>query len=75
MATQDGFTELRVDIPDELAQRIDALLMVNKHKSRADYVVPVLMQAVDYEFHKAILLLRTARINPLESTASGKIAE
>ncbi len=68
-------TELRVDIPEELAQRIDALMMVGKLKSRADYVVPILTQAVDAEFHKAILLLRMARINPLDSTSVGQAGE
>lgn len=67
--------ELRVDIPEELAQRIDALMLVHKLKSRADYVVPILTSAVDAEFHKAILLLRMARINPLESTGDGKTGE
>jgi len=67
--------ELRVDIPEELAQRIDALMLVGKLKSRADYVVPILTAAVDAEFHKAILLLRMARINPLESTDGGMKAE
>lgn len=68
-------TELRVDIPEELAQRIDALMMVGKLKSRADYVVPILTAAVDAEFHKAILLLRMARINPLDSTSGGQAGE
>jgi metal-responsive CopG/Arc/MetJ family transcriptional regulator len=64
-------TELRVDIPDELARRIDALMMVNKLKSRAEYVVPELMRAVEEEFHRATVLLRCAGINPLLSTAVG----
>jgi len=68
-------TELRVDIPEELAQRIDALMPVGKLKSRADYVVPILTAAVDAEFHKAILLLRMARINPLDSTSAGQTGE
>ncbi len=68
-------TELRVDIPEELAQRIDALMMVGKLKSRADYVVPILTAAVDAELHKAILLLRMARINPLDSTSVGQAGE
>lgn len=72
MATQHGFTELRVDIPDELAKRIDALMMVNKLKSRAEYVVPELTKAVDEEFHKATVLLRCAGINPLHSPECGK---
>ena len=75
MATKHGETELRVDIPDELAQRIDALMMVGKLKSRADYVIPILTAAVDGEFHRATLLLRMARINPLESGDGGKRGE
>lgn len=70
-----GTTELRIDIPTELAQRMDAVLMVNGCKSRGDYVVPELTRLVDAEFHKAIMLLRTARINPLESGATGRGAE
>lgn len=67
--------ELRVDIPVELARRIDALLMVNRLKSRADYVVPELTRAVEEEFHRATVLLRCAGINPLISSMSGKGAE
>lgn len=74
MATPHGMTELRVDIPDELARKIDALMMVNRLKSRAEYVVPELARAVDEEFHKAIVLLRCAGINPLASTQDGKVA-
>lgn len=70
-----GYTELRVDIPNELASRIDALMLANKLKSRADYVVPVLTHAVESEFHKATVLLRCARINPLASEPSGKVVE
>ena len=71
MATPNGMTELRVDIPDELARRIDALMMVNRLKSRAEYVVPELTRAVDEEFHKATVLLRCAGINPLLSNDRG----
>ena len=72
MATPHGFTELRVDIPDDLARRIDALMMVNRLKSRAEYVVPELTKAVDEEFHRATVLLRCAGINPLVSIEAGK---
>ena len=34
--------ELRVDITPELPSRIDAMLMVDGLKARADYVVPIL---------------------------------
>lgn len=71
MATPNGFTELRVDIPDELAKRIDALMMVNRLKSRAEYVVPELTRAVEEEFHRATVLLRCAGINPLLSNDRG----
>jgi hypothetical protein len=67
--------ELRVDIPAELARRIDALMMVNRLKSRADYVVPELTRAVEDEFHRATVLLRCAGINPLLSVATGKAVE
>lgn len=72
MATPHGYTELRVDIPDDLARRIDALMMVNRLKSRAEYVVPELTKAVEEEFHRATVLLRCAGINPLVSIESGK---
>lgn len=74
MATPHGFTELRVDIPDDLARRIDALMMVNRLKSRAEYVVPELTKAVEEEFHRATVLLRCAGINPLASPDLGKLA-
>lgn len=72
MSTPHGMVELRVDITKELAERIDALLMVGRLKARADYVVPVLSAAVEEEFHRATVLLRCAGINPLLSTASGR---
>lgn len=74
MATPHGFIELRVDIPEELARRIDALMMVNRLKSRAEYVVPELTRAVEEEFHRATVLLRCAGINPLASPDHGKLA-
>lgn len=74
MATPQGFTELRVDIPDDLARRIDALMMVNHLRSRAEYVVPELTRAVDEEFHRATVLLRCAGINPLLSNERGTSA-
>ena len=67
--------KLRVDITHELASRIDAMLMVDGLKSRADYVVPILEKALNYELHRATVLLRCAGINPMASGASGKGAE
>lgn len=64
--------ELRVDIPAELARRIDAMLMVDGHKARADYVVPLIERAVNAELHRATVLLRCAGINPLASSDAGK---
>lgn len=64
--------ELRFDVPASLATKIDALMMVDKHKSRADYLLPVLERAVDAEFHRATLLLRCAQINPLAPAVDGK---
>ena len=71
MATPHGFIELRVDIPEDLARRIDALMMVNRLKSRAEYVVPELTRAVEEEFHRATVLLRCAGITPLLSEDRG----
>lgn len=72
MATNNNFVELRFDIPVALAGKIDALMMVDRHKSRADYLVPVLERAVHAEIHRATVLLRCAGINPLESGVDGK---
>jgi hypothetical protein len=72
MATPEGYTELRVDIPNELAKRIDALMMVDRLKSRADFVVPELTKVTDAAIHRATVLLRCAGINPLDSTDSGR---
>lgn len=71
MATEK-MIELRFDIPASLATKIDALAMVDKHKSRADYLVPVLERAVDAEIHRATVLLRCAGINPLGPVDGGK---
>lgn len=68
-------TELRVDITPELASRIDAMLMVDGLKSRGEYVVPIIEKALNYELHRATVLLRCAGINPLASGATGKVAE
>lgn len=67
--------ELRVDITHELDRRIDAMLMVDGLKSRADYVAPILEKALNYELHRATVLLRCAGINPLASGDAGKGAE
>ena len=76
MAThQHDTVELRIDISRELAARIDALMMVDKLKSRADYVVPVLTESTEAAFHRATVLLRCAGINPLLSTDGGKAGE
>jgi hypothetical protein len=74
MATPDGYTELRVDIPDQLASLLDAVLMAKfgKNGKRADIVVPVLAAMVDKEVHEATVLLRCARINPLAAEPTGK---
>lgn len=67
MGTPTGYTELRVDIPDELAVLLDAILMskFGKNGKRGDVVIPVLTAMVDREIHEATVLLRCARINPL----------
>lgn len=74
MATPDGYTELRVDIPDQLAALLDAILMskFGKNGKRGDVVIPVLSAMVEKEVHEATVLLRCARINPLSSTDGGK---
>ena len=42
---------------------------------RADYVVPIIEKAVNYELHRATVLLRCAGINPLASGDAGKGSE
>ena len=64
MSTDTG-PELRIDIPLELAQLLDAVVLSKGLKKRADYCVPVLRAAIDAEVHAATVLLRCARINPL----------
>ena len=71
----EGSTELRYYVSDETARQLDAILMVNGLQSRADYLVPLLEKNIRSEFHKAIILLRTARINPLDSNALGDASE
>jgi len=65
MATPEGYTELRIDIPTELAMQIDAVVQASKFKARAEFVMPLLVAGVNYEIHKATVLLRCCRINPL----------
>ena len=65
MAAPHGFTELRIYIPNELATRIDAIAMINNLSDRAKFCNPILEKAVAEEIHKATVLLRCARINPL----------
>lgn len=72
MAGDKDKVELRIDISAELASHIDAMLMVDNLKSRADYVVPILEKAISKELHRATVLLRCAGINPLASGPSGK---
>lgn len=72
MATPHGYTELRLDIPDELARRIDAMMMIKKLKSRAEFVVPLLTESTDAAIHDATVLLRIVGINPLDSSSNGR---
>lgn len=65
-------TELRVDVPADLMQRLDAVMQSKGLKARAEYVVPLLETAIAREVHGATLLLRMCRINPLDG---GKVAE
>jgi hypothetical protein len=66
MAKPDDGVELRFFVSHELASRLDAILQANQMQARADFLVPVIEKAVEYEVHKAIVLLRCARINPLD---------
>ena len=71
MATANT-AELRVDVPADLIQRLDAVMQSKGLKARADYVVPLLERAITQELHSATLLLRMCRINPL---ADGRTSE
>jgi hypothetical protein len=59
--------EMRFFVSHELASHIDAVLQANQLQSRADFLVPVIQKAVEQEIHRATVLLRIARINPLAS--------
>ena len=64
--------EMRFDVSSELANRIDAMLMVDGHKSRQEYLVPLIEKAINSELHRATVLLRCAGINPFDSAGDGK---
>jgi hypothetical protein len=72
MATSPDKVELRVDVPAELMQRLDAVMQAKGMTARHQWVVPVLEEAIAREVHAATLLLRMCRINPL---LGGKAAE
>lgn len=72
MAASGSTTELRIDVPVELIQRLDAVMQSKGMTARAQYVVPLLEAAISKEVHAATLLLRMCRINPLDG---GKAAE
>ena len=65
MAAPDGYTELRIYIPNALATRLDGIKISKKHKGLDVFCVPALESAVDIEIHAATVLLRCAGINPL----------
>lgn len=67
--------EMRFDVTRELANRIDAMIMVDNLKSRQEYLVTLIEKAIDAELHRAIVLLRCAGINPFDSTDTGKASE
>lgn len=66
-----GTTELRIDIPTDLMAGIDALMLADKHKTRADFLVPILRRELKNEVHRANVLLRCLHINPLDPEATG----
>lgn len=73
MATEQS-KELRVDASLALLSGIDAILMVDGLKSRADWVIPVLEKELERQIHRATVLLRCTGVNPFTSTADGKDA-
>lgn len=58
-------SELRVMIPLDLMQRLDACMRSKGMESRADWVIPVIDAAIQKEVHAATLLLRMCRVNLL----------
>lgn len=68
-------TELRGNVPRRLMELVDAVAQAKGYQSRFDWLVPLLEAEVAREVHAATLLLRMARINPLESDAARKDAE
>lgn len=59
-------TELRGNIPRRLMELLDAVAHA-KGLNRFDWLIPVLEKECAREVHEATLLLRMARINPLDS--------
>ena len=57
--------ELRFFVPRKLAETVDALMQVDGHQARADWVIPVLQAECDRRVHAATVLLRCVGINPL----------
>ena len=71
MASPDK-VELRIDVPAELMQRLDAVMQAKGMTARHQLVVPLLEEAIAKELHAATVLLRMCRINPLDA---GRAAE
>lgn len=72
MATPEGYTELRVNIPNKLAMDLDAVIVsrFGPDGHRGQFVTPELELLVAREISKATVLLRMCRINPLDSDRS-----
>lgn len=75
MAAPDGYTELRIYIPNPLAVRLDGIKRAKGHKGLDVFCVPVLAAAADVEIHAATVLLRCAGINPLARNSHQEVSE
>jgi metal-responsive CopG/Arc/MetJ family transcriptional regulator len=67
--------EFRVQIPLPLMQQIDALCQAGGFKSRGDWFETIAGREVRREIHRATVLLRMCRVNPLAVDADAGAPE
>lgn len=71
MATKPGYTEVRFEIPAEELAIVDGYCSAT-HKSRTDVLRELIAAFSKDELHKAIVVCRMARINPMASESDRK---
>ena len=67
--------EFRVQITPALMQQIDAVSQAAGYKSRGEWFESVAGREVRNEIHRATVLLRMCRVNPLAPDAGGGVSE